>query len=140
MEKSNPIAVAVGIITRKNGDFLVTQRQSHQHLGGYWEFPGGKVEPQESIFQTLQRELQEEVGIVVQQAEPFMEFTHAYPNKTVCLHTWWVRAFSGEPVAKEQQPLRWVALKDLESLSFPEANKAIIERVREQFPPLKSSF
>lgn len=130
MEKFDTIAVAVGIITRKDGDFLVTQRQSHQHLAGYWEFPGGKIELEESIFQGLQRELEEEVGIVVEQAEPFMESTHAYGHKTVCLHTWWVRAFSGEPMAKEQQPLRWVSLNTLETLPFPEANKAILQKIK----------
>lgn len=125
-------AVAVGIITRAEGDFLVTQRQSHQHLGGYWEFPGGKVEPEESILQALQRELYEEVGIKVEEAEPFMDWVHVYPNKTVHLHAWWVQTFLGEPVAKEGQPLRWVALNDLEELPFPEPNKMILEKIKSQ--------
>ncbi|MHA7840849.1 MAG: 8-oxo-dGTP diphosphatase MutT [Gammaproteobacteria bacterium] len=130
MEKFDNISVAVGIITRNNGDFLVTQRQSHQHLAGYWEFPGGKVEKEETVLQALQRELQEELDIVVKEATPFMVVNHTYCDKAVSLHVWWIDSFLQEPVAKEQQPLRWVSLKDLECLPLPAANIAILKKIQ----------
>ena len=122
--------VALGIITRNTKEFLVSQRQSHQSMAGLWEFPGGKMELDETLFQALQRELQEEIGIQVESATPFFETTHIYPRDVICLKAAWVNAFQGEPYAKENQILRWVTLEELITLDFPEANSAIIQMIQ----------
>jgi len=124
------IHVAVGIITNHQGEVLIAQRPAHTTYGaGLWEFPGGKIEPQESIFTALQRELQEEIGIHILSAEPWFDLQHAYPNRTVHLHNWFVRQFSGEPYGAEGQVIRWVKASELCQYEFPEGNRLIIERL-----------
>src|ERR1041385_284352 len=78
------VEVAAGLVFR-NGKLLITQRHPEAHLGGLWEFPGGKREPDESFENCLARELREELGIEVEIGELVESVTHAYPEKTVRL-------------------------------------------------------
>lgn len=120
-----PIHVAVGVVWR-DGKILITRRADHAHQGGLWEFPGGKLEPGESVVAALRRELREEVGILVEDAAPLIKINYRYPDKRVILDVWQVHAFSGTATACEGQPLQWVAPGCLQDYAFPAANRPII--------------
>src|SRR5947208_1005227 len=102
------IWVAVGLIFNKNDEILIAQRPVGTYKSGLWEFPGGKMELNEDIFQTLQRELREEVGIEVLTAEPWMQFEYDYGDRRILLDTWRVTSFHGEPYGAEGQEVQWV--------------------------------
>lgn len=133
VEDVTTINVAAGIITNTEGMILVALRPQEAELGGYWEFPGGKVEPNESIEQALYRELAEEVAIEVLAAQAFIQIEHLYPNKRkIILHVYKVERFAGEAFGKEGQALRWVTLNELSTLQFPAANQAIVDALKAQ--------
>lgn len=102
-----PIDVAVGILIRPNGDVLLAQRPPGKPYAGYWEFPGGKVEPDETILAALQREFMEELGIDVIAAEPWCGVEHAYEHAHVRLHFYLSRQWRGEPKSLEGQAFAW---------------------------------
>jgi 8-oxo-dGTP diphosphatase len=122
------IHVAVGVIT-KNDKFFVCRRQAHQHQGNKWEFPGGKLELHESAEHALQRELNEEIGIQISSAQHLMLIEFSYPDKKVSLHVFVVSDFTGDAYGAEGQESKWVSFDDLLVLDFPDANKAIIEKL-----------
>ncbi|WP_193161314.1 8-oxo-dGTP diphosphatase MutT [Microbulbifer hainanensis] len=124
------VHVAVGVIRREDGKILIARRPEHLHMGGRWEFPGGKVEAGETVQQALARELREEIAIEVTQLQPLIEIRHAYPEKTVLLDTWWVTAFSGEARGVEGQQTRWVTAEELEQFQFPDANQPIVDAIQ----------
>ncbi len=126
------IHAVVGIIKRDD-HVLVGERPPGKPYSGYWEFPGGKVEPDESPRVALARELHEELGIDVITAQPWFTHQHRYPDKTVLLDMWLVLDFSSEPMSKENQTLRWVTYNDMLSLRLLEGNWPIIERLRTLF-------
>jgi 8-oxo-dGTP diphosphatase len=108
---------------------LLAQRKANAHLGGLWEFPGGKVEPGEEPAAALARELDEELGITVVTAEPLHTHTHHYPDKSVLLDVWAVRAWRGEPAGREGQPTQWVQASELPNWPLPEADAPVVERL-----------
>ncbi|MDD2740131.1 MAG: Nudix family hydrolase [Methylomonas lenta] len=122
--------VAVGVVRDGDGRILLTQRAKHVHQGGLWEFPGGKLDPGESVFQALQRELQEEVGIDVLDAQPLIKINHQYPDLSVLLDVWQVKRFSGLASALEGQAMQWVTPQQLSEFDFPAANLPIITASR----------
>lgn len=124
------VHVAVGVIENGRGEIFVTKRLGHQHQGGKWEFPGGKVEEGETLLHALYRELSEEIGINVVAAEPLLLVEHDYGDKAVKLDVWLVRGFVGQPRGLEGQEGQWVAIKDLDTLEFPDANGPIVEAVK----------
>jgi 8-oxo-dGTP diphosphatase len=79
----------------------------------------------------LKRELSEEIGITVKEAEPWFTFDFNYPHKHVLLDIWVVKAFEGEPRGAEGQPVRWCAADEFSQFEFPEGNKLIIEKLSE---------
>jgi 8-oxo-dGTP diphosphatase len=122
------VEVVAGVIFNPTRtDVLVTLRKPEQHQGDRWEFPGGKLEPGESIETGLARELSEEIGIEVISSEARATIEHNYPDKQVCLHFRNVTRFAGVPEAREGQQLRWVAVTTLNTLRFPEANQSIVD-------------
>ena len=120
------VHVAVGLIIDDQRRVLIGKRSHQQHQGGLWEFPGGKLERGETVLQALTRELLEELEIVVDEAEPFLEVAHDYGDKQVLLDVWKVLRFTGTPRGAEQQPLRWVAVDVLHDYAFPAANQPIV--------------
>jgi len=124
------VHVAVGVIQRPDTAILVAKRPEHAHQGGLWEFPGGKVEPGESVLDALQRELAEELGIQVTATRPLIQIAHDYVDKSVLLDVWTVVEFQGEPVGREGQPLRWSLPAAFDPADFPAANRPIIQAVR----------
>ena len=102
------IDVAAGLILRPDGQLLLGQRPEGKPWSGWWELPGGKLEPGETVLQALARELQEELGIRVTEARPWVTYVHAYPHTTVRLAFCHVTGWEGEPTGLENQSLRWV--------------------------------
>jgi 8-oxo-dGTP diphosphatase len=125
------VHVAVAVIINSGGHILISKRPAHVHQGGLWEFPGGKVEADESLNLALERELQEELGIELKSCEPLLEIHHDYPDKQVFLDVWRVTDFTGEAYGREQQPVHWVSATVLSEYDFPEANQPIIQMVQQ---------
>ncbi len=101
------VDVAVAIILRADGRFLLARRPDGKPYAGYWEFPGGKVEPGESVPQALARELREELGLTVTRAYPWVTQVFDYPHATVKLHFFRVAGWQGIPQPREGQRLAW---------------------------------
>ena len=99
--------VAAGILLDAQQRFLMGQRPVGKPYAGYWEFPGGKVEADETLFQALQRELQEELGITIHGSVDLMTIEHDYPHAYVRIHVSVIRNWSGEPTGCENQALSW---------------------------------
>jgi len=104
---SKVVDVAAAVIERDDGSFLLAQRPHGKAYAGYWEFPGGKVEAGEPVAEALRRELQEELGIDLVQAYPWITRVYSYPHATVRLHFHRVLKWLGEPHPHEEQRLAW---------------------------------
>jgi 8-oxo-dGTP diphosphatase len=105
-----PIDVAVGVLIDPEGRFLLTSRPEGKVYAGYWEFPGGKVEPGESVVQALRRELNEELGITIGAAQPWQVELVDYPHARVRLHFCKVFEWTGEFDMREGQAMAWQTL------------------------------
>lgn len=124
---TQPLHVVVGVIQNPQGQILIAKRPAHVHQGDLWEFPGGKVEFDESPSQALRRELYEELAISIESFYPLGRVCHDYPDKSVLLDTYVVNGFTGEAQGQEGQPILWVEPFKLRQYSFPEANIQIIK-------------
>lgn len=130
--------IAIGIIfNSEKSHIFITQRASTAHRGGYWEFAGGKVESGETAEQAVIRELNEEVGILVQKMQPFMALTHEYEDKILKLDFFTISAFEGEPYGRENQPSQWIDVNQLGAIDFPEGNTKVIEALLAQYGSTK---
>jgi 8-oxo-dGTP diphosphatase len=127
------IEVAAGIVTRA-GRYLVTQRAADKHLGGYWEFPGGKRKPGEAIADALQRELAEELGVEAEVGERVLLVPWTYPDRRVVLHFHHCRIGNQPVEAREGQAIRWVRPAELATLPLPPADAALVERLAGALP------
>lgn len=123
------IHVAVGVIVNADGKILIAKRPLSAHQGGLWEFPGGKVDAEETVENALRRELYEELAIHVGSSSPLIQIRHHYPDKSVLLDVYKITQFSGEPVGNEGQPVQWVAADNLKYFEFPAANQPIISAI-----------
>ena len=103
------VRVAAGVLQRRDGRILLAQRLDGTPYAGYWEFPGGKLEPGESPAQALLRELHEELGIDVLQSAPWLTRVYVYPHATVELNFFRVLHWTGEPRGRDGQALSWEA-------------------------------
>ena len=123
------IEVSAGLVFR-GGKLLLTQRRPDAHLGGLWEFPGGKREPHESFAECLQRELREELGIEVHVGPLVESIAHDYPDKSVHIEffrcTW--RAHEPQPLGCHA--LVWVTRDQLGDYEFPAADARLLARLR----------
>ena len=125
--------VVVGILFNEKGEVLVALRPPHVVQPGIWEFPGGKVEKNETLENALIREFQEEIGITITRSAFFLKIEKHFPEKNVLLvlHTFRILDFSGVPRGCENQEIRWVPIHALKNYTFPEANLAIIQALRD---------
>ena len=127
MKKIIPIQeIGIGLVFNKNGELLIDQRRSSSTMGGMWEFPGGKKEPDESIEQTIQREIKEELGIHIQVLEKLLSFEHLYNHKKLYFIVHICKLKAGKPKPIASQKLLWVDPKRLFDFPFPAANTKII--------------
>lgn len=126
--------VLVGLIADGAGRWLVNQRPPGTPLAGFWEFPGGKRQSGEEPSTALARELREELGIEVLEAQPLLTLEHDYADKRVLLDVWRVLRYSGEAAAREGQALRWVTVGECAGLELLEADWPIVERLRRLAP------
>jgi mutator protein MutT len=123
-----PIEVSAALIFCE-GKLLITQRHSTVHLGGLWEFPGGKREANESPAECLVREIREELGIEISVGEPFEEITHAYPEKTVRLNFFLCKLRGGEPQRLDCAAFKWIGRTELTDYKFPAADARLLEKL-----------
>lgn len=107
------VAVAAAVIERADGSFLLAQRPAGKVYAGYWEFPGGKIEPGESAEAALRREIEEELGILVDESFPWVTRRYVYPHGTVCLNFRRVNSWKGTPQPHEGQSLAWQPLESV---------------------------
>lgn len=125
--------VAGVIFNADKSQIFITKRPADRHKGGYWEFPGGKVEAGEEAHDAMSRELFEEIGISVVEQITYQQLEYDYPDKSLKFDFILVTEFEHEPYGKEGQEGKWVAVADLPQYTFPEANVPILERVVKEF-------
>lgn len=123
------IEVSAALVFRA-GKILITQRHTDAHLGGLWEFPGGKRERDETFEQCLVRELREELGVEISVGELFEEIVHAYPEKTVHLKFFICRLEGGEPEPLGCAAVKWVRKSELSGYAFPAADARLLDKLR----------
>jgi len=126
MTIAEPVQVAAALIVHE-GRYLLTRRKADVHLGGLWEFPGGKREPGESLEECLRRELREEVGIEITEPVPFQIIRHAYPGKTVELHFFRCSIKDGHPRPLGCDALQWVPPEELTQVPLPPADRPLVD-------------
>ena len=123
--------VVLGVLVRAE-KVLICRRHDGSHLGGHWEFPGGKREAGESLEQCLTRELAEEIGIEVRPLAALDVIEHDYPDRHVRLHPYLCAWIGGEPRPLASRELKWVAPMELADYSFPPANDALLHQLRQR--------
>jgi mutator protein MutT len=123
------IAVSAGLVFRA-GKLLITQRLAKDHLGGLWEFPGGKLEPGETYEISLVRELREELGIEVAVGELVETIEHDYPGKSVRLKFFRCRLLENEPQPLGCAAVAWITRDQLSQYEFPPADERLLEQIR----------
>ena len=129
MSGARAVDVVVGLVNDSSGRWLVNCRPPGRPLAGSWEFPGGKRQPGEAPLAALRRELEEELGIEVLEAEPVLALVHDYSDKRVRLDVWHVQRFRGQVTARDGQPLRWVTVAECRQLELLDADWPIVERL-----------
>jgi A/G-specific adenine glycosylase len=122
--------VAAGVVWNGQGRFLIAQRPLDGMLGGLWEFPGGKREPEETLEACLRRELAEELGIEVAVGARLTVVQHAYTHFRITLHAFHCRVVAGQPRPLDCADWRWVSLDDLPRFAFSAADHQIIAALR----------
>jgi len=123
------IDVAAALVFR-DGKLLITRRHAGAHLGGLWEFPGGKREPGETFESCLVREIREELNVGIAVDECFESVTHTYPEKTVRLEFFICRLLDGKPEPLGCEALRWVTRSELGDYAFPAADARLLEKLQ----------
>jgi len=123
------VEVSAALIFR-DGKLLITQRPAQAHLGGLWEFPGGKREPDETFEQCLVREIREELGVEISVGELFESVTHAYPEKTVHLKFFVCRLLGGEPQPIGCAAVYWAGKSELAAYEFPAADVQLLQKLQ----------
>ncbi len=112
------------------GKLLIAQRHAGSHLGGLWEFPGGKRETGETFEQCLVREIREELGVDISVGELFEEVAHTYPEKSVHLKFFLCELLSGEPQPLDCAAVKWVTKTELAEFEFPAADAHLLEKLK----------
>lgn len=127
--KARPHFLVAAAVIWKNGQVLIARRPENGLLGGLWEFPGGKVEANETIEEAAIREVKEEVGISVRVDELLAVVEHQYTHFSITLHAFTCRYLAGEPQALGCTEWRWIKVEELDKYAFPRANGKIIEAI-----------
>lgn len=123
--------IGVAVIWNDQQEILIDRRKQEGLLGGLWEFPGGKIEPEETIEACIRREIAEELGIEIAVGDRLCTVTHAYSHFKVTLNVHHCTHLSGDPQPIECDEIRWVTLETIDDYPFPKANSQIIAALRE---------
>ena len=126
MKSPQRVKVAAAVILRPDGQFLLTQRPAGKPYPGYWEFPGGKMEAEESSEQALKRELNEELGIHIEENYPWITRVYPYTHASVELHFHRVMRWTGQLHSRESQQLAWQSVNTVKVSPLLPANKAVL--------------
>lgn len=129
---SKPFIQVAAAVIEWHGQYLITQRKPATHLAGYWEFPGGKLESGESLEECVQREVREELGVVVTQPVPFMVVQHEYSEKEVELNFFFCSIATGELQSLGCAGFQWVRAGELSQFDFPPADEPVVARLQER--------
>lgn len=121
--------VVCGVIENAEGQFLACLRPAGKHLGGLWEFPGGKVECGESPESALIRELREELAVDIEVGSPLGPVIWNYNERMIRLRPYYCRILAGEPRALEHEQLHWCAPQNFDSLSWAAADVPILHQI-----------
>ncbi|MGB7084462.1 MAG: A/G-specific adenine glycosylase [Phormidesmis sp.] len=124
--------IGVAVISDTQGNILIDRRKQEGLLGGLWEFPGGKIEPDETVEACVKREIKEELGIEIEVGDRLITIEHAYTHFKVTLNVFNCKHLSGEPQPIECDEVKWVTLADIDEYPFPKANSQIIAAIRKQ--------
>jgi 8-oxo-dGTP diphosphatase len=122
--------IGVAVIWNEAGQILIDRRRPYGLMGGLWEFPGGKIEPGETVVECIQREIKEELAIEIEVGELLITIDHMYSHLRVTLTVHHCKYVSGVPQTIECDEVRWVNLDQLEQFEFPEANTQIISALK----------
>jgi mutator protein MutT len=128
-EKLSPLPhkrIGVAVIRNKQGQILIDRRLAKGEMAGLWEFPGGKIELNETVEECIKREISEELAIEVEVGDRLVTIDRTYSNFEVTLFVHHCQYLSGEPQPIECQEIRWVTLAEISNYTFPEANTQII--------------
>lgn len=128
--------IGVAVIWNEQGQILIDRRRQEGLLGGLWEFPGGKIEPEETVQECIVREIQEELGIEVAVGDRLITIDHTYTHFRVTLNVFHCSHISGEPQPIECDEVRWVTLAEIDQYPFPKANVQIIEALHQTGRPV----
>lgn len=132
-ETSTPLPhklIGVAVIWNDQGQILIDKRPPTGLLGGLWEFPGGKLEADETWEACIRREIQEELGIEIEVGEHLITLDHTYTHFRVTLNVYHCRHRHGEPQPLECDEIRWVTVDELDQFPFPKANEKIITALK----------
>ncbi len=124
-------APASAVIMHVMAGVLLAQRVAGKHLAGFWEFPGGKLEPGETPRDGLVRELREELGIHVLDAAPLVRVPSRQDDRHLLLDAWRVCAWHGDPLPLEGQPLKWLAPTKIDPMSLAPADRVILAALQD---------
>ncbi len=124
--------IGVGVIRNHNAEILIDRRLKSGEMGGFWEFPGGKIEANETVEECIRREIKEELGVEVAVRERLLTINHDYVKFTVTLFVHHCQYLSGEPQTIECDEVRWVKVEDIDQYTFPEANTKIVDTLKMQ--------
>jgi mutator protein MutT len=119
--------IGVAVIWNQTGQILIDRRKVGGTMGGLWEFPGGKIEPGETVEACISREIQEELAIEITVGEQLISIEHTYPTFHLTLTVHHCQHISGIPQPIESEEIRWVNIGDLNNYQFPAANIAILQ-------------
>ncbi len=119
----------VAAIIKKDERIFATQRGTGEFQGG-WEFPGGKIEPEETPQRALIREIMEELDVKIKVNELFEIVEYDYPNFHLTMHCFWCEVISGDLILKEHQDARWLTNKELDSVEWLPADLGLIEKLK----------
>lgn len=129
--KSPQKIIGVALIKNELGQILIDKRLPKGNFGGLWEFPGGKLEAGETIQDCIKREIMEELAIEIEVEKHFIGIDYIYKKLKLTLEVYECRHLKGVPQPIECEEIRWVNLEELDSFSFPPANKKIIAKLQE---------